>query len=159
LRFDPQLPGFDRLFSFNWPSVAYALDILAWDYCFGLALLLAAPVFTGGPAESAVRTGMMLAGILCLAGLLGVLTANMQISNVGIAGYGVAFPVVTLLMARVFTRERSWTATEDRRSCAEHSLANRRQRPPSRLGCGSLAGSDEGSAPPPSQSARPRSAG
>jgi hypothetical protein len=39
------LPGFDRLFSFNWPSVACALDILAWDYCFGLALLLAAPVF------------------------------------------------------------------------------------------------------------------
>ncbi len=30
-----QLTGFDWLFSFNWPSVAYALDILAWDYCFG----------------------------------------------------------------------------------------------------------------------------
>ena len=43
------LPGFERLFSFNWPSVAYALDILAWDYCFGLASLLAAPVFTGRP--------------------------------------------------------------------------------------------------------------
>jgi len=33
------LPGFDRYFSFQWPSVAYALDILARDYCFGLALL------------------------------------------------------------------------------------------------------------------------
>jgi hypothetical protein len=43
------LPGFDRLFSFNWPWVPYALEILAWDYCFGLALLLVAPVFRGGP--------------------------------------------------------------------------------------------------------------
>ncbi len=100
------LPGFDRLFSFNWPSVAYALDILAWDYCFGLALLLAAPVFTGGPAERAVRTGLMLAGVLCLVGLLGVVTANMQIRNVGIVGYGGVFPVVTLLLARLFARPR-----------------------------------------------------
>jgi hypothetical protein len=101
-----QLPGFDRLFSFNWASVVYALDILAWDYCFGLALLLAALVFRGGPAKRAVRICMMLAGILCLAGLLGVLTANMQIRNVGVAGYGVVFPVVTLLMARAFRHER-----------------------------------------------------
>jgi len=59
------LPGFDRFFSFNWPSVAYALDILAWDYCFGLALLAAAPVFTGGPAERAVRTGLDASGVCC----------------------------------------------------------------------------------------------
>jgi hypothetical protein len=25
-------------FSFKWPSVVYALDIVAWDFCFGLAL-------------------------------------------------------------------------------------------------------------------------
>ena len=51
---------------------------------------------------SAIRTGMTVAGILCLAGLLGVLTADMQVRNFGIAGYGSVFPVVTLLMAHVF---------------------------------------------------------
>jgi hypothetical protein len=105
------VPGFDRLFSFTWPSVAYALDILAWDYCFGLALLLAALVFSGGAAERAVRTGLVLAGVLCLAGLLGVVTANMQIRNVGVIGYGGVFPVVALQMARVFGRERAGSAT------------------------------------------------
>ncbi len=105
------LPGFERLFSFNWPSVPYALDILAWDYCFGLALLLAAPVFTGGPAERAVRAGLILAGVLCLVGLLGVVTANMQIRNVGIVGYGGVFPVVILLIARVFARTRGGSGT------------------------------------------------
>ena len=38
---DPSLiPGFDYLLSFKWPAVVYALDVLAWDSCFGLALLL-----------------------------------------------------------------------------------------------------------------------
>jgi hypothetical protein len=101
-----QLPGFDRYFSFAWPSVVYALDILAWDYCFPLALLLAAPVFAGRGSERVVRTGLIIAAILCLAGLLGVVTANMQIRNVGIVGYGGVFPVVALLMARIFGRER-----------------------------------------------------
>src|SRR5207247_1667694 len=78
------LPGFDRHFSFQWPSVAYALDILAWDYCFGLALLFGAFVFTGDGLERVVRMGLIIAGVLCLAGLLGVVTANMQIRNVGI---------------------------------------------------------------------------
>jgi hypothetical protein len=26
------VPGFDRFFSFKWPSVVYALDIVAWDF-------------------------------------------------------------------------------------------------------------------------------
>src|SRR4029453_18611724 len=32
---------------FKWPSVAYALDILAWDVFFPLSVLSAAPVFAG----------------------------------------------------------------------------------------------------------------
>ena len=35
------------LLSFKWPSVAYALDILAWDLFFALSMLCAAPVFSG----------------------------------------------------------------------------------------------------------------
>ena len=34
--------------SFKWPSVVYALDILAWDVFFPLSMLFAAPVFGGG---------------------------------------------------------------------------------------------------------------
>ena len=53
---DPSLiPGFDYLFTFKWPSVVYALDIVAWDFSFGLVLLAAAPVFTGPAVHRAVR--------------------------------------------------------------------------------------------------------
>ena len=38
-------------FSWKWPSVAYAIDILAWDWFFALALLFAAAVFKAGRLE------------------------------------------------------------------------------------------------------------
>jgi hypothetical protein len=59
-------------------------------------------VFVGGGIQRAIRIGLILAGVLCLAGLLGVVTANMQIRNIGIIGYAIVFPTVTLLMARLF---------------------------------------------------------
>ena len=33
------VPGYDRIFSWRWPSVVYGIDIVAWDIFFGLALL------------------------------------------------------------------------------------------------------------------------
>jgi hypothetical protein len=33
---------------------------------------------------------------------MGVVTANMQIRNIGIVGYAIVFPAITLLIARVF---------------------------------------------------------
>ena len=96
------LPGYDRLLSWNWPSVVYALDIASWDFCLGSALLLAALVFTGPGLARFVRRGLLLSGGLCLFGLVGDAMGNMGVRDVGIVGYGVALPVVVLLMARLF---------------------------------------------------------
>jgi hypothetical protein len=60
------------LISFKWPSVAYTLDILAWDWFFPLSMLCAAPVFKVGRLEKTVRILMIIAGVLSLAGLVGV---------------------------------------------------------------------------------------
>ncbi|MDT7668163.1 MAG: hypothetical protein QOC74_946, partial [Pseudonocardiales bacterium] len=47
-RVDPgAVPGFARLFDFAWPSMWYAVDVVAWDLLLGLSLLFAAFVFTG----------------------------------------------------------------------------------------------------------------
>jgi hypothetical protein len=75
------LPGFARLFSWTWPSMIYALDIAAWDFC-----------------------GAILSGVLCLAGLTGAVLGNMNFRNIGIVGYAVVLPVVMLLMGRLFWR-------------------------------------------------------
>ena len=101
-----ELDWFPLLFSFKWPSVAYALDILAWDWFFALSMLFAAPVFGVGRLEIAVRNLMIVSGILSLAGLIGVPLADMQVRNIGIIGYGVVTPVVFLLLGIVLGRNQ-----------------------------------------------------
>jgi hypothetical protein len=90
--------------SFKWPSVVYALDILAWDWFFALSLLFAAPVFKVGRLEVTVRILMIVSGSLSLVGLIGVPLADMQVRNIGIIGYAVVAPVVFLLLGIVFGR-------------------------------------------------------
>ncbi|NHF59691.1 hypothetical protein FK220_010085 [Flavobacteriaceae bacterium TP-CH-4] len=93
-----------NLFSFKWPSLVYALDILAWDWFYALSMLLAAPVFGTGKLQKKVRMLMIASGVLSLAGLLGVPLDDMRIRNIGIIGYAVIAPVVFLLLGRVFER-------------------------------------------------------
>lgn len=95
--------------SFKWPSVVYALDILAWDWFFALSMLFAAPVFKGGRLETAVRVLMIISGVLSLAGLIGVPLSDMQIRNIGIIGYALVAIVVFLLLGIVFDRTQNVT--------------------------------------------------
>lgn len=98
------------LFSFKWPSVAYTLDILAWDWFYALAILFAVPVFKESGLERALRYVMIVGGVLSLIGLLGVPLAIMNVGywltvrNVGIVGYALLSPIAFLLLALVFGR-------------------------------------------------------
>jgi hypothetical protein len=98
------LPWLPLFLSFKWPSVVYALDILAWDWFFALSMLFAAPVFKVGRLEKTLRILMIVSGVLSLAGLIGVPLADMQVRNIGIIGYAVVSPVVFLLLGIVFGR-------------------------------------------------------
>jgi hypothetical protein len=90
--------------SFKWPSVAYALDILAWDVLFALSMLFAAPVFRGSRLAAWIRGSMIASGVLALAGLSGVAAGDMQLRNIGIVGYVAVFLVVAVLLAVQFRR-------------------------------------------------------
>lgn len=96
-----------RVLSVKWPSVGYALDILAWDVFFALSVLFAAPVFSGSRRlAAAIRALLIVSGALALAGLSGVITGNMQLRNIGIIGYVGIFPIAALLVAAMFHRAR-----------------------------------------------------
>jgi hypothetical protein len=90
--------------SFNWPSVAYALDILGWDVFFALSMLFAAPAFGGSRLAAWIRVLMLASGVLALAGLSGVVVGDMQLRNVGIVGYVGVFLIVAALLAVLFYR-------------------------------------------------------
>lgn len=104
----PWLPLF---MSFEWPSVVYALDILAWDIFFALGILFAAPVFRGSRLTTWIKGLMITSGVLSLAGLSGVVLGSMQWRNIGIVGYVPVFLVVVVLLAILFRR----TAPEEAR--------------------------------------------
>lgn len=92
-----------------WPSVAYAVELLAWDGFLGLALLSAAaaipPVSASRSSrwDSALRRTLLLAGVLCVAGLAGPALGRMRWQFVGVFGYSVMLPVVCYLLARRFS--------------------------------------------------------
>jgi hypothetical protein len=94
-----QVENAGYLFSFSWPSVVYALDILAWDWFFGLSMILAA--FAVGwtyRIEKALRILMLTSGILCLVGLIALPLDNMQVRIIGIVGYAiVTIPIFALV--------------------------------------------------------------
>lgn len=98
------LPWAPLFFSFKWPSVAYTLDILAWDWFFALSMLFAAPVFKAGRLERAVQILMIISGLLSLAGLIGVPLADMQVRNIGVIGYALVSPFIFLLLSLIFGR-------------------------------------------------------
>jgi hypothetical protein len=93
--------------SFTWPSVPYALDILAWDVFFALAVLFAAPVFSGNRLAGSIRALMITSGVLSLAGLCGVFIGDMRLRSIGIVGYAAVFPIAAVLLAILFYRTPS----------------------------------------------------
>ncbi|MBI3411633.1 MAG: hypothetical protein HY040_25165 [Planctomycetes bacterium] len=92
---------------YPWPSIALALDLLAWDVFLGLALVFAGLVFTGGAGlQKAVWAATTLSGALCVAGSLGPLLGQMRLQFLAISGYAVVLPVACALMGILFSRTR-----------------------------------------------------
>jgi hypothetical protein len=99
--------------SFRWISVTYALDILAWDVFFPLAVLCAAPVFRGSRLARSVRVLLIISGVLSLGGLSGVFLDDSNLRSIGIVGYAVVFPVAALLLAILFHRSEPRETSND----------------------------------------------
>lgn len=88
-RIDPgAVQGFQYLFNWHWPSVLYGIDIVAWDIFFGLALLFAALVFHAA-GHAAVRNGLLIAGAMCLLGIIGPAVNHIALRQIGIIGYAI----------------------------------------------------------------------
>lgn len=105
-RIDPgAVPGFARLFDFAWPSMLYAVDVVAWDLLLGMSLLFAAFVFTGRGYRG-VRRGLLASGALCLLGLVGPATDVLAWRGIGIFGYAVVFPLTCVALGRAFDTTR-----------------------------------------------------
>ena len=86
-----------QVFSFNWPSLAYVIDILAWDFFFALSMLFLSASFKKEGLEKHIRLLLLISGILSLIGIIGIPLNNMQVRNIGIIGYTV-FPIIIFFL-------------------------------------------------------------
>jgi hypothetical protein len=100
-------PGYAAIFGWKWPSTFYAIDIVAWDVFFGLALLFAVPAFARRGNATLVRRGLILSGSLCLIGLVGPFANMLGLRTIGIVGYTVVFGLTCLPLSRTFQRPTS----------------------------------------------------
>jgi len=82
----------------------FAADMLAWDFFFGFALLFAAPVFKGDRLQNTIRTGLIVCGLFCLAGVSFPVSGDARMQLPAILGYAFGFPFVCLLIAKLFAR-------------------------------------------------------
>ena len=99
--------------SFRWLSITYALDILAWDVFFAVAVLSAAAVFAGSRLARSIRLLLITSGVLALAGIAGVILDDAHVRNIGITGYAGVFPVAALLLVILFHRADTLRAEVD----------------------------------------------
>ena len=90
------------MITFQWPSVTYTLDILAWDVFFGISVLFLVPVFNGSRLSRAIRALLFASGVIAIAGLFGVALDNMSVRDIGIVGYAVVYPIAAVLLVRFF---------------------------------------------------------
>jgi hypothetical protein len=97
----------------EWPSMLYAVDLLAWDVFLGLSLLFAAPVFVGPGLHSRARWSLAATGALCLVGAVGPIIGNMAIQRIGVVGYGVLLPISCLILAFVFRENNQRNHVEE----------------------------------------------
>lgn len=86
-------------FGFSWPSAAYALDILAWDYFFPLAAFFLALALRQRRIHRTAQLLCVVGAVLSFAGVAGVPLEDMAIRNVGILGYVLLFPMAAAMIA------------------------------------------------------------
>jgi hypothetical protein len=82
-----------------WPSTLYALELLAWDVFLGLALCFLSAAYVGRGLKRYIRSGLIIAGVLCLTGILGPASGDMRFQFIAVVGYGLIMPVIWLMIA------------------------------------------------------------
>lgn len=99
-----QLDGLDWFAAYEGHSAMFGLEILGWGWFLGLAMLIAAPVFSGGRLESWLRWLMVGYGVLGLISAAAFLVES-PLTAVGFAAWGLVLYIITGLLAVYFRNQ------------------------------------------------------
>ena len=93
-----------QVFDFEWPSLLYGIEFVAWHVGLGLSAIFLALVFKRGKRELIVKSGLLFVGFLCLLGLVGPAVGNMNWRLIGVFGYVVVLPITCIVLVGVFNK-------------------------------------------------------
>ena len=99
---DQQKVDYVRFLGWEWPSMMFAIELVAWHLFFGLSMFFIAFAFQKKGREKTVRLSLITTGLLCICGLIGPVAGDLTWRVIGIAGYGVGFPIACVMIANVF---------------------------------------------------------
>ena len=81
----------------QWPSVEMAVDYLAWGFFMGLAFLSSSfAVHKENKRLKILKNTLLICGLLCLAGILGVVLINQSCWYLAPTGYGFGTLIVSI---------------------------------------------------------------
>lgn len=103
----PEFAAYQAMLTFRWPSLAYALDILAWDVFFALAAMCAAMALSGDGLAAWTRRLFMASGAVSAIGLFGVALSDMTVRAIGVVGYALIFPAGIVCFAMLLRRGKA----------------------------------------------------
>ncbi|WP_424358873.1 hypothetical protein [Methanocella sp. MCL-LM] len=90
--------GIEWFLPYGSHSIMLGLEIMGWGWFLGLALLIAASIFSGGALQAWLRWSMVLYGVLGLISAIAFLMAS-PLSAIGFIAWGPILFIITGLLA------------------------------------------------------------
>lgn len=94
--------GLEWFMPYGWPSIMAAIEVLAWGFFLGLALLFLAPAFRTGRLERAIFWTLILSGALSLVAVLGQILNSIPLNLLGVVAWGPGLILLFALLASWF---------------------------------------------------------
>jgi hypothetical protein len=91
--------GLNWFMPYGWPSIMAAMEVLAWGFFLGLAILFLAPVFQTGKLELAIFWTLIISGILSLIAVIGQVINSVILNMLGIIAWGPGLLLLFSLLA------------------------------------------------------------
>lgn len=88
----------------NSNSLMYAIEHLGWGVFYGLATIFMGIAMGSGKLESWIRWLFIAGGVLSLLHVIGIITMNTTINDLGYVAWGVLLPITTTLLAIRYRR-------------------------------------------------------
>lgn len=95
--------GLDWFLPYGDRSIMFGLEMLGWGWFLGLAMLMAAPLFSGSGVNLWLRRLMISYGVLGLASAIAYL-ADSPVAAIGFAAWGLLLFMITGLLTVFFKR-------------------------------------------------------